>query len=961
MTDINRIITVVDQASGALTKIDGAAEGMARSVNEADQRVTRMSQSFGQMEARADPVARAIQQVERSTLAMTRAQEQAARAAAAEGVEQQRLTTHIEALGRANEDRVRRAVSGLSQEERALVLNRTGYGRLAEGVKETGDAARLTAREFQQLSPQIADVAVSLLGGSSPFLVMVQQGPQAADAVGGISRAFGLLRAAVMTPTAGILAATVALVGFTAIAEAQNRALAELSNRLRYTRDDYAALTSTVEASARVAAATSGISTGDARTAGRTIAGAQDFAGTGDELTNLIKLSNDLARVMGTDVPTAASRLADAIDHPAQAARRLADEGLRTMDESLARTITRLENQGQVAEANRLVLDAYQRSVDQVAKTPLQEALERSSQGFARLWQNIRPLVDVIGNALASALAWVIDQTTKLVNLLNDMLEGVQRLIAEARGLPAAAPAPAASAQRTATELALETVNRLNPRTRQRQDARDQITRLRAGLGSATGQDRADIQDRIRALGGQLAGLEGPAAGFFRGLRNQNDLGDIEANLGGSARTAQQAVLQLREAVRSDSGGRPSVGMENQAIDLVNRGMGNALTTRIGIINEETNALLSQAEASSQSARAADDLRIAAQAEAQVRQQYGIPGTEEYEQRVRSLTAAMQANRDATQLVAQAQANANLQQQQYYQALGIGAGAYGRADISAEQQVRARFGLAANDNLSPAQQEALTNAQSLARRGVDLRQMEDSLNELSKIGEQAFDRIGSAITTAMAQGKFDMQSLSNVGQAVASELTQAFLKLALINPLRNALFGGDGTNLLPTLSSVGGVVGRLLGNTGASAGTAAISSALPMDSYVGLYHSGGIVGAEPTMYRAANDNLYAVAPRYHAGLMPDELPAVLRKGEGVFTPEQMLSLGPAGHSVSVGINFSGDAGSPQDREALAQLVAQQVSQQLGAAAPGIVKASHAYTMGEISRGGRAAQTVGRRA
>lgn len=57
---------------------------------------------------------------------------------------------------------------------------------------------------------------------------------------------------------------------------------------------------------------------------------------------------------------------------------------------------------------------------------------------------------------------------------------------------------------------------------------------------------------------------------------------------------------------------------------------------------------------------------------------------------------------------------------------------------------------------------------------------------------------------------------------------------------------------------------------------------------IGL-HKGGIVG-EPSSIRYVPAEIFSNARRYHDGLMPDEYPAVLKKGEGVFTPEQMKAL-----------------------------------------------------------------------
>lgn len=77
-------------------------------------------------------------------------------------------------------------------------------------------------------------------------------------------------------------------------------------------------------------------------------------------------------------------------------------------------------------------------------------------------------------------------------------------------------------------------------------------------------------------------------------------------------------------------------------------------------------------------------------------------------------------------------------------------------------------------------------------------------------------------------------------------------------------------------------------------------------------HSGGIAGVDGRrayVHAATFEN----APRYHSGLMPDEIPAVLRKGEGVFTPAQMKALG----GTRFGPFYIDARGA--DRDGLAQL------------------------------------------
>ena len=117
-------------------------------------------------------------------------------------------------------------------------------------------------------------------------------------------------------------------------------------------------------------------------------------------------------------------------------------------------------------------------------------------------------------------------------------------------------------------------------------------------------------------------------------------------------------------------------------------------------------------------------------------------------------------------------------------------------------------------------------ARDMAERLIDsedaLDRVRRSAGALEDFFDQAFDRIGSAITEAFTKGEISAVSFRNVAKAVLSEVIQFAVQLSLINPLKNALTGGQG-GLLPTLGSVFGSAASG-GGSGGSGGIGSIFS-----------------------------------------------------------------------------------------------------------------------------------------
>jgi hypothetical protein len=109
---------------------------------------------------------------------------------------------------------------------------------------------------------------------------------------------------------------------------------------------------------------------------------------------------------------------------------------------------------------------------------------------------------------------------------------------------------------------------------------------------------------------------------------------------------------------------------------------------------------------------------------------------------------------------------------------------------------------------------------------------------------------------------------------------------------------------------------------GAPAKTTTAASAAPASFWEGggvgglgggpvISHTGGVPGVDPLPVRIANPAIFENARRLHNGLRSNEFPAILQRGEGVFTEGQMRALGQRlnegrGVTVNVPVNVAGD-------------------------------------------------------
>jgi len=193
---------------------------------------------------------------------------------------------------------------------------------------------------------------------------------------------------------------------------------------------------------------------------------------------------------------------------------------------------------------------------------------------------------------------------------------------------------------------------------------------------------------------------------------------------------------------------------------------------------------------------------------------------------------------------------------------------------------------------------AIAAAGETAARGWDavtesLQGYADSAMETGRqIGEalvSAFRGAEDALLTLVTKGKVDFRDLAN---SILEDITRIALRTAVLGPLANWLGG-----------ALGGIGGGLGGSL-----TAAVA------------HSGGVIGVSALPQRQVPAMAFAGAPRLHAGgmvglqrssgiagLRPDEVPAILQRGERVLSRREVSEGqrgGGNGRDGGVTVNMS---------------------------------------------------------
>jgi lambda family phage tail tape measure protein len=191
------------------------------------------------------------------------------------------------------------------------------------------------------------------------------------------------------------------------------------------------------------------------------------------------------------------------------------------------------------------------------------------------------------------------------------------------------------------------------------------------------------------------------------------------------------------------------------------------------------------------------------------------------------------------------------------------------------QEVYNRGKAKATDTLLENSKDPLSGAIRAFHKYRD--EAEDSATAVEKAFTEAMKATEDAIVNMVTTGEFSLNNLNELANSVVEDITRMAVKSSM-----SGLFDW-----------VGGMMGG-----GDSGGGGSFLD----DIFSAIFHEGGKAG-DPAPLRQVPSYVFAGAPRYHsggiAGLKPDEIPAILQRGE-VVLPKNSRSSAP----VTVVMNIS---------------------------------------------------------
>lgn len=800
-------------------------------------------------------------------------------------------------------------VGAITESERAAAIMDTKVAFVQQvnsirGVRDATDVttaatgkftagAGLARHELINLGRQAQDVVVSLAGGQGLGTVLLQQGSQIGDVFASSSGTIGGFARQVTTSLRGFL--TSGTLAFGGVTVAIGGAALALEHYLTQQDKVRIALSGAGRASGATVEGINSVANAAASPFGLSVSSARDLAAalaqTGkvanDNLLPIVQLGKDFATTFGGSDVEAAKSLAQAFADPVRGAEQL-NERLGFLDASMQRQIASLVAQNRLYDAQRVLLEGLKGSL---ARTS--EVTSVWSQAWTAAKNAASGFYDYIGEKLANAGG--------LNASLEQQRDNLKRLIAEYNN-PFSPGSMGGGADLETLKRQLSDINALiEKRGRATQDVAAAQASLRVSQTIMTQLPEIGARQALEdaaSIGGATAedpvlmkalGLTQPQVDRAKAILNQlrNDFKTTFEEI----RTSSQISY---DAVTAFSPGAKAAIAQRQAIEQYRAAGGLDPSEKARIGQDAYNLSIHQTVTALQEAGRARILS-ANQAVASAQLEIDLIGKTIGQQ------AEMRANLQARQqLEQQASQNRTL--------VNGKLSASDEAELERLKKINAELGkrtqaaalASVNDNISFGRQTSLLSPEdvSIAQqlRGIypDVATALNSVEASALRTNQALSGLSSSLSNELTSGLTDVatgqqsisQGASDMAAAFERAITQMIIKITVVEPLLRSLQG-----LVGGFTGGGGLGGGLgsLGLTYGAPGTAGSNLFGPV-APVGTYHTGGIIGTDPTSMRYVHPAYFDDAKRMHiGGIAGDEVPIIAKRGEEVGWPAQLAA------------------------------------------------------------------------
>lgn len=546
-----------------------------------------------------------------------------------------------------------------------------------------------------------------------------------------------------------------------------------------------------------------------------------------DVFKRALVLSTDLATRLGGDVASAADLLGAALENPEKGLGRL-DRKFQDLDEAQKEAITNFIKVGDVASAQAVILSHLEDKSRTLAESQAQ-GLTGAANKLGDAWDN---LLESLGNTInesgaaqasLSALTFIVERLNKAVD--NSLPTQKRRLEEEIKGLTG-------SFGTRLDELVLGSAPGLEAKKRELAEVNRKIAE----------EARKDAERDAESA---------KAADLKRATDRNNDLLAIEKEY---QKKFKDATLSEREKILEEA------KLTKENIDK--------------LFKDDRNS------AAAERARAAVDANLKAQLAKLDR-----PAIEQRAQQ--SDAARKRAIEEINRGILQTKPSFDVAKQalddwkaKLIEDLG-GASAENQKYIDLIEQIY-------NVKLKDIYYKSLLDSKKWedgASRA--LKRYADEATDAAKNSERVFTnaatKIEDALVDALSSGEFSLKKLGDLIQDIEKDILRSFIRQNITGPIADGLgsiLGGGGGGS----SGGGGIFGNLFSSIFGSSSSG--SSGGGFFSGIGsffssLFHEGGVVGETLAGRRAVPAHAFIGARRFHNGLMPDEFPAILQKGETV--------------------------------------------------------------------------------